>query len=147
MSQYLSFELVYKENPEIKVDLGYWCTSIARSISYNFYNAFRYTESDIQLTVSNMESYIDSIHSGIEKYKKYLQKEIESKRENTELLIRAQTSVAMDAIREDIANNDESIAAWEDEIETWTNVETELNFILEIYKENIEGWDLIYRNA
>lgn len=62
-------------------------------------------------------------------------------------MIRAQTSVAMETIREDITNNDESIAAWEDEIETWTNVETELNFILEIYKENIEGWDLIYRNA
>ena len=147
MSQYLSFELVYKENPEIKVDLGYWCTSIARSISYNFDNVFNYTENDITLTVGDMESYIDSIHSGIDKYKKHLQKEIENKRENTELLIRAQTTVAMDAIREDIANNDESIAAWEDEIETWTNVETELIFILEVYKENIEGWDLIYRNA
>jgi hypothetical protein len=146
MSQYLSFELVYKENPDIKVDLGYWCTSIARTISY-FDNVFNYTETDVQLTVSDMETYIDSIHTGIEKYKKYLQKEVENKRENTELLIRAQTSVAMEAIREDITNNDESIAAWEDEIETWTNVETELNFILEIYKENIEGWDLIYRNA
>lgn len=146
MSQYLSFELVYKENPEIKVDLRYWCTSIARTISY-FDNVFNYTETDVQLTVSDMETYIDSIHTGIEKYKKYLQKEVENKRENTELLIRAQTSVAMEAIREDITNNDESIAAWEDEIETWTNVETELNFILEIYKENIEGWDLIYRNA
>lgn len=146
MSQYLSFELVYKENPEIKVDLRYWCTSIARTISY-FDNVFNYTETDVQLTVSDMETYIDSIHTGIEKYKKYLQKEVENKRENTELLIRAQTSVAMEAIREDITNNDESIAAWEDEIETWTNVETELNFILEIYKENIEDWDLIYRNA
>lgn len=147
MSQYLSFELVYKENPLIKVDLGYWCTSIARSINYNFDNAFRYTERDIQLTVNDMESSINSIHSGIEKYKKYLQKEIESKKENTELLIRAQTTVAMDVIREDIANNDESIAAWEDEIKTWTNVENKLNFILKVYKENIEGWDLIYRNA
>lgn len=146
MSQYLSFELVYKENPEIKVDLRYWCTSIARTISY-FDNVFNYTETDVQLTVSDMETYIDRIHTGIEKYKKYLQKEVENKRENTELLIRAQTSVAMEAIREDITNNDESIAAWEDEIETWTNVETELNFILEIYKENIEDWDLIYRNA
>lgn len=146
MSQYLSFELVYKENPEIKVDLRYWCTSIARTISC-FDNVFNYTETDVQLTVSDMETYIDSIHTGIEKYKKYLQKEVENKRENTELLIRAQTSVAMEAIREDITNNDESIAAWEDEIETWTNVETELNFILEIYKENIEDWDLIYRNA
>jgi hypothetical protein len=147
MSQYLNFELVYKENPEIKVDLGYWCTSIARSIYYNFDNVFSYTENDIILTVGDMETYIDRIHTGIEKYKKYLQKEVENKRENTELLIRAQTSVAMEAIREDITNNDESIAAWEDEIETWINVETELNFILEIYKENIEGWDLIYRNA
>ena len=112
-----------------------------------FDNVFNYTETDITLTVGDMESYIDSIHTGIEKYKKYLQKEVENKRENTELLIRAQTSVAMEAIREDITNNDESIAEWEDEIETWTNVETKLNFILEIYKENIEGWDLIYRNA
>ena len=44
MSQYLSFELVNKANPEIKVDLGYWCTSIARGITYNFNNIFEYKQ-------------------------------------------------------------------------------------------------------
>ena len=41
MSQYLSFELINKANPDIKVDLGYWCTSIARGISWNFEDIFR----------------------------------------------------------------------------------------------------------
>ena len=50
MSQYLSFELVNKANPEIKVDLGYWCTSIARGITYNFNNIFAYTiDGDVEL--------------------------------------------------------------------------------------------------
>ena len=58
MSQYLSFELINKENPEIKVDLGYWCTSIARSISYNFENIFNYTENDVTLDIDTLKSYI-----------------------------------------------------------------------------------------
>ncbi len=147
MSQYLGFELINKENPEIKVDLGYWCTSIARGISYNFENIFNYTDNDVTLDIDTLKSYIEILHNGIEKYKEYLREEQDNKRENTELLLKAQTQVAVDAIRESIDMNDDSIADWEEEIDTWSSVESKLNFILNILEENKEQWYLIYNNS
>jgi len=148
MSQYLSFELINKANPDIKVDLGYWCTSIARGISWNFEDIFKYTgENDVTLDIDTLKSYIDTLHSGIDGYKEYLRKEQERKRENTELLIKAQTQVVVDAIREDINMNDDSIADWEEEIDTWSSVESKLNFILNVLDENKNEWELRYNNS
>ena len=148
MSQYLSFELINKENPDIKVDLGYWCTSIARGISWNFEDIFKYTgENDVTLDIDTLKSYIDTLHSGIDGYKEYLRKEQERKRENTELLIKAQTQVVVDAIRESIDMNDDSIADWEEEIDTWSSVESKLNFILNVLDENKNEWELRYNNS
>lgn len=148
MSQYLSFELINKANPDIKVDLGYWCTSIARGISWNFENIFKYTgENDVTLDIDTLKSYIDTLHSGIDGYKEYLRKEQERKRENTEILLKAQTQVVVDAIREDINMNDDSIADWEEEIDTWSSVESKLNFILNVLDENKNEWELRYNNS
>ena len=147
MSQYLSFELINKENPEIKVDLGYWCTSIARGISYNFENIFNYTDSDVTLDIDTLKSYIEILHEGVEKYKTYLREEQDNKRENTDLLLKAQTQVAAAAIRGSITINEESIEEWKDEVETWSSVEAKLNFILNILEKNKEQWYLIYNNS
>ena len=148
MSQYLSFELINKDNPDIKVDLGYWCTSIARGISWNFEDIFKYTgENDVTLDTDTLKSYIDTLHSGIDEYKEYLRKEQERKRENTELLVKAQTQVVVDAIRESIDMNDDSIADWEEEIDTWSSVESKLNFILNVLDENKNEWELRYNNS
>ena len=148
MSQYLSFELINKANPDIKVDLGYWCTSIARGISWNFEDIFKYTgENDVTLDIDTLKSYIDILHSGIDGYKDNLRKEQERKRENTELLVKAQTQVVVDAIREDINMNDDSIADWEEEIDTWSSVESKLNFILNVLDENKNEWELRYNNS
>lgn len=148
MSQYLSFELINKANPDIKVDLGYWCTSIARGISWNFEDIFRYTgENDVTLDIDTLKSYIETLHDGIEEYKKNLLKEQKQKEENLELLLRAQTQVVVDAIREDIDMNDDSIADWEEEIDTWSSVESKLNFILNVLDENKNEWELRYNNS
>ena len=148
MSQYLSFELINKANPDIKVDLGYWCTSIARGISWNFEDIFKYTgENDVTLDIDTLKSYIDTLHSGIDGYKEYLRKEQEKKRENTEILLKAQTQVVVDAIREDINMNEDSIADWEEEIDTWSSVESKLNFILNVLDENKNEWELRYNNS
>ena len=148
MSQYLSFELINKANPEIKVDLGYWCTSIARGISYNFDDAFRYTgEEDVNLDIETLNRYIESVHNGVEEYREYLRKEQERKKENMELLLKAQTQVVVDAIREDINDNEASIADWEEEIDTWSSVESKLNFILNVLDENKNEWELRYNNS
>ena len=80
MSQYLSFELVNKENPEIKVDLGYWCTSIARSISCNFNGIFPYTNSDIKLDFDTFKSHIEILRDGINEYKESLRKSQDRKK-------------------------------------------------------------------
>ena len=148
MSQYLSFELINKANPEIKVDLGYWCTSIARGISYNFDDAFRYTgEEDVNLDIETLNRYIESVHNGVEEYREYLRKEQERKKENMELLLKAQTQVVVDAIKEDINDNEASIADWEEEIDTWSSVESKLNFILNVLDENKNEWELRYNNS
>lgn len=146
MSQYLSFKLVNKENPVLKVDLGYWCTSIARGISSNFNGIFNYTETGVKLNVETLKSYIEILHDGIDDYKKNLHDAQEKKKEYIELLLNAQTKVAIDAIREDINDIDYSILDWKDEIETWEMVENKLNFILDILNDN-EHWELVYINS
>ena len=148
MSQYLSFELVNKANPEIKVDLGYWCTSIARGITYNFNNIFEYTsDGDVELNKETLESYINELHKGIEEYKLNLQKTQEKKKENLDFLLRAQTETAVSTIMKNVDMYDESIEEWKEEIETWQSVETKLNFILYLLEDNKDGWKLVYGNS
>lgn len=148
MSQYLSFELINKANPDIKVDLGYWCTSIARGISWNFEDIFRYTgENDVTLDIDTLKSYIDTLHSGIDEYRENLRKAQDRKKENMELLLKAQTQVVVDAIREDINMDEDSIDDWMEEIDTWTRVENRLNYILTILEENEKDWVLRYNNS
>lgn len=148
MSQYLSFELVNKENPEIKVDLGYWCTSIARGITYNFNNIFEYTSGeDVELNKETLESYINELHKGIEEYKLNLQKTQEKKKENLDFLLRAQTETAVSTIMKNVDMYDESIEEWQEEIDTWQSVETKLNFILYLLEDNKDEWKLVYGNS
>ncbi len=148
MSQYLSFELINKANPDIKVDLGYWCTSIARGIAWNFEDIFKYTgDEDVKLDIETLKSYIETLHDGVEEYRKNLLKEQKQKEENLELLLRAQTQVVVDAIKESIDMNDDSIADWEEEIDTWSLVENKLRFILGVLEENNEKWELLYNNS
>lgn len=148
MSQYLSFELVNKTNPEIKVDLGYWCTSIARGITYNFNNIFSYTnDGNVELDKETFESYINELHAGIEEYKDSLRKSQEKKKESTELLLRAQTETVVSAIKDDIDMYETSIEEWQEEIDTWQSVETKLKFILYLLEDNNDGWKLVYGNS
>ena len=148
MSQYLSFELVNKSNPEIKVDLRYWCTSIARGITYNFNNIFAYTnDGDVELDKETLESYINELHAGIDDFKLNLQKSQEKKKESVELLLRAQTEIAASKIKEDIDMYDTSIEEWQEEIDTWESVERKLNFILYLLEDNVNEWKLVYSNS
>ena len=148
MSQYLSFELVNKANPEIKVDLGYWCTSIARGITYNFNNIFAYTnDGDVELDKETLESYINELHKGIDEYKLNLQKTQEKKQANLDFLLRAQTEIAVSAIMKNVEMHDASIEEWQEEIDTWESVERKLNFILYLLEDNVDEWKLVYGNS
>lgn len=147
MSQYLSFKLINKTNPLVKVDLGYWCTSIARGIGWSFNGIFSFTECNTKIDKNTLKSYIETLHEGIDEYRENLRKEQENKKENTELLLKAQSTSAVEAIKEDISSNDDSITDWQDEIDTWSMVENKLNFILDILEENEEEWELYYRNS
>lgn len=147
MSQYLSFKLVNKTNPDIKVDLGYWCTSVARGIENHFEGIFKYTENDTKLDYKTMQSYIETLHNGIEAYKENLRKEQEKKKEYIEYLLKAQSEVVVTAIKEDISYIDEAIVDWQDDIESWSDVESNLNFILETLGNNEDDWELAYKNS
>lgn len=147
MSQYLSFKLVNKTNPDFKIDLGYWCSSIARGISYNFNNIFQYTESNIKLDINGLKSYINILHNGINEYRENLNTSQNLKKQNIELFLRADSQYAADAIKNEIKDIDASIADWEEEIDTWEMVENKLNFILDILEENKEEWELWYKNS
>lgn len=147
MSQYLSFYLVNKKKPEIKVDLGYWCSYIARGISWNFNDIFKYTSgSKEKLDIDTLKKNIKLLQDGIERYKSNLLKEQEKKKENIELLLRAQSQFAVESIKEEIKNNENSINDWLEEIETWSDVENRLNFILFIFEKNTTDWELTYSN-
>jgi hypothetical protein len=147
MSQYLRFKLVNISNPDIKVDFSYWSTSIARGIENYFEGIFKYTESDTKLDYKTMQSYIETLHNGIEEYKENLRKEQEKKKEYIEYLLKAQSEVVVSAIKEDICNIDESIIEWQDDIDTWSDVENNLNFILETLGNNEDNWELVYKNS
>ena len=62
-------------------------------------------------------------------------------------MIRAQSQVVVDVIKNSIKNNEDAIEDLEGEIETWTNVENKLNFIRYTLNENIENWELTYHNS
>lgn len=147
MSQYLSFKLINKNNPELSVDLGYWCTSIARTIGREFNGIFQYTEINVKLDYKTLESYIDTLQDGINEYKNNLRNVQEKKKEQLELLLNAQTEIALESIKEEISYLDSSIEAWQDDIETWEMVEKKLNFILDTLGDNKEEWELVYKNS
>lgn len=147
MSQYLSFKLINKNNPELSVDLGYWCTSIARTIEREFDGIFQYTEINVKLDYKTLESYIDTLQDGINEYKNNLRNVQEKKKEQLELLLNAQTEIALESIKEEISYLDSSIEAWQDDIETWEMVEKKLNFILDTLGDNKEEWELVYKNS
>lgn len=147
MSQYLSFKLVNKTNPDIKVSLGYWGTSVARVIGDYFEGIFKYTESDTKLDYETMQSYIETLHNGIEAYKENLHKEQEKKKEYIEYLLKAQSEVVVTAIKEDISYIDEAIVDWQNEIDAWSDVERNLIFYLETLGNNEDDWELSYKNS
>ena len=147
MSQYLSFKLVNKINPDIKVDLGYWCTSVARGIEDCFEGIFKYTESNTKLDYETMQSYIETLHNGIEAYKENLRKEQEKKKEYIEYLLKAQSEVVVTAIKEDISYIDEAIVDWQNDINDWSDVKRDLIFYLETLGNNEDNWELVYKNS
>ena len=147
MSQCLSFKLINKTNPDIKVDFNCWYTSIARGIENYFEGIFRYTDIYTKLDYETMQSYIETLHNGIEEYKKSLRKEQYRKTELVEFLLRAQSEVVVNAIKEDIRDIEESIEESIDEIDTWSDVESNLNFILETLGNNEDDWELVYKNS
>ena len=69
------------------------------------------------------------------------------KKEYIDFLLKAQTEVAIKSIKEDIQYVEESISAWEEDIETWTMVENKLEFILYLMNKNSKEWDLVYKNS
>jgi hypothetical protein len=147
MSQYLSFKLVNKTNPDIKVDLGYWCTSVARGLEDCFEDIFKYTESNAKLDYETMQSYIETLHNGIEAYKENLRKEQEKKKEYIEYLLKAQSEVVVTAIKEDIGYIDEAIVDWQNDINDWSDVKRDLIFYLETLGNNEDDWELVYKNS
>lgn len=147
MSQYLKFKLVNKTNPDIKVDLGYWGTSVARVIGDYFEGIFKYTESDTKLDYETMQSYIETLHNGIEAYKENLRKEQEKKKEYIEYLLKAQSEVVVTAIKEDISYIDEAIVDWQNDIDDWSDVKRDLIFYLETLGNNEDDWELVYKNS
>lgn len=147
MNQYLSFKLINKNNPELSVDLGYWCTSIARTIGREFNGIFQYTEINVKIDYKTLESYIDTLQDGINVYKNNLRNVQEKKKEQLELLLNAQTEIALESIKEEISYLDSSIEAWKDDIDTWEMVEKKLIFILDTLGDNKEEWELVYKNS
>lgn len=148
MSQQLNLKLVNKTNPEMSLDLGYWSTSISRQIYSNFNEeVFPYSENAVRLDISTFKSYIKTLDEGIKEFKGYLYRAMKRKRENTDLLLKAQTEIVVKDIRNEIVECEHSIESWREEIDKWFSVWQKLNFILEVIENNESEWELEYRNS
>ena len=62
-------------------------------------------------------------------------------------MLKAQSEVVVTAIKEDISYIYEAIVDWQDDIESWSDVESNLNFILETLGNNEDDWELVYKNS
>jgi hypothetical protein len=94
-----------------------------------------------------MQSYIETLHNGIDEYKKNLRKEHEKKKEYIEYLLKAQSEVVVTAIKEDISYIDGAIVDWQNDIDDWSDVERNLIFYLETLGNNEDDWELSYKNS
>lgn len=148
MSQYLSLKLVNKTNPEMSLDLGCWNTNISRQIYSNFNEeVFPYSENNVRLDINTLKIYIKSLDEGIKEFKRFLYRSIKRKRENTNLLLKAETEIVIKDIKEEILECEQSIEDWREEIDKWISVWQKLNFILEVLENNKSDWELEYSNT
>ena len=62
-------------------------------------------------------------------------------------MLKAQSEVVVTAIKEDIDYIDEAIVDWQNDIDAWSDVESNLNFYLETLGNNEDNWELVYKNS
>lgn len=144
MSQYLSFYLIKKNSTE-KVSLGYFCTTPARQIAY--IGAFPYTEEDVILDRSLFSSYLESIEKERDETQVGLSDNLKRKQEIEQNIFKCQSREVAQMFIEQIDDVNCSIKDYEETLDDWNWRISRLEFILDIWSDNEDEWNLYYNNC
>lgn len=133
MSQYLTFT-AKKDNQDI-CTLLYYCTSIARELSSG--NIFPYTQDEVTLTIDSLKNYIEELKKEfIDFNKSCIEKDEKLLVEYRNIV--ATTKESMEYKIELINDTLMSIHSTKEELDMWTRIQYELEFILKFMEENDE---------
>lgn len=133
MSQYLTFT-AKKDNQDV-CTLLYYCTSIARGLSSE--NIFPYTQDEVVLTIDSLKNYIEELKKEfIDSNKSYIKKDEKLLVEYRNITVT--TKEAMEYKIELINDTLSSIETSKEELNMWTRIQHELEFILKFMEENNE---------
>lgn len=142
MSQYLSFYLKRRDTSGLKVDLGYWCTTPARTLSGE--GIFKWTESETKVTPELYQSYMNDFDYFIKSMQDSIQ--AEKDKDYKGLFQGCKTKEAAEYAYERFYDSEQCIAEWKEELELYTAIRDKIKIFWSIAQENSEQYDLYYTN-
>lgn len=145
MSQTLDFHLKNRDNKELSVDLSWFSTTPARSISG--LGIFPYTPESKKLSKEDLDEAIEVISLEIKDCKRYRNRREADAEKYGALIGNSTTKEAVDALLEAIDECTNAISGWNSDIKDWEHVISTLEFIKSVAEENKETWDLYYYNC
>lgn len=146
MSQYLSFTLKHKTNKDVAVELGYYCTSMARQISQDI-GHFQWTDEEKTIDDDYLRDAIDALDENLTLYHKQRLQNFVDKERYEMLLTKAENDSAFENLQVCIGECESSITACDMSIEEYADVRNRLAFIRDVLAENGEEYELVYRNC
>lgn len=141
MSQYLSFYLKRRDTSGIRIELGYWCTTPARTLSGE--GIFRYTNEETKVTPELYEYNMHEFNTYIKSMQDYIQDE---KDKNYKDLFQGCKSEESARIAYEYMQDSEAcIKEWTEELEIYTDIRDTIKTYWNIAQEN-DQYDLYYTN-
>lgn len=145
MSQQLGFILKYNKNPEIKVDLSWFSTTPARTLSCE--GIFPYSEDDVLLNKEIFNEYISLINENIQEYVSFRDKCVKERNQYNDLIVKATTKESAKALIEEKDELQSRINSWQEEIDEWENYKTIICLMKSYMEDNEEEWSMYYYNC
>ena len=142
MSQYLSFCLKRKDTSELKIELGYWCTTPARTLSSE--GIFPYTEDTTLVTPDRYKEYMD----GLDYYIKSTEDSIHREQELNyrELFQNSKSKEAAEFAYDRMIESESFIKEMDEEIDLYKDIRKTIQTYWAIAQENPQ-YDLYYINC
>lgn len=141
MSQYLSFYLKRRDTSGIRIELGYWCTTPARTLSGE--GIFRYTNEETKVTRELYEYNMHEFNAYIQSMQDYIQDEKD--KNYKELFQGCKSEESARIAYEHMQDSEACIKEWAEELEIYTDIRDTIKTYWNIAQEN-DQYDLYYTN-